>query len=184
MGSNPSGAWISICCTCSILSVGHLCDGPIPLPEESYRLWCVIMRSRNVKNETSLAHVELLCQREKEREREKCRVGWEWRKNLRPKFVYDVSFFMQFYVRYNVTRLEGFEMRCWRGWRSGGLVVWGMREMECYIKWWSREISYIKWKQWRLTGLVTSRAELPFKVHYWRKERWKWREGEEEDISS
>ena len=28
---------------CYVLSGRGLCDGPIPLPEESYRLWCVIL---------------------------------------------------------------------------------------------------------------------------------------------
>jgi hypothetical protein len=29
-------------CECCVLSGRGLCDGPIPRPEESYRLWCVI----------------------------------------------------------------------------------------------------------------------------------------------
>jgi hypothetical protein len=28
-------------CECCVLSARGLCDGPIPRPEESYRLWCV-----------------------------------------------------------------------------------------------------------------------------------------------
>jgi hypothetical protein len=28
-------------CECCVLSGRGLCDGPIPRPEESYRLWCV-----------------------------------------------------------------------------------------------------------------------------------------------
>jgi hypothetical protein len=30
-------------CECCVLSGRGLCDGPIPRPEESYRLWCVIV---------------------------------------------------------------------------------------------------------------------------------------------
>jgi hypothetical protein len=29
------------CCVC--LSDGGLCDGPIPRPEESYQLWCILV---------------------------------------------------------------------------------------------------------------------------------------------
>jgi hypothetical protein len=30
-----------VSCTVFVLSDRGLCDGPIPRPEESYRLWCV-----------------------------------------------------------------------------------------------------------------------------------------------
>jgi hypothetical protein len=30
-----------VSCTAFVLSRRGLCDGPIPRPEESYRLWCV-----------------------------------------------------------------------------------------------------------------------------------------------
>jgi hypothetical protein len=30
-----------VSCTVFVLSGRGLCDGPIPSPEESYRLWCV-----------------------------------------------------------------------------------------------------------------------------------------------
>ena len=39
----PPGTWTSVCCKCCVLSGRDLCDGPIPRPEESYRLWCVIV---------------------------------------------------------------------------------------------------------------------------------------------
>jgi hypothetical protein len=32
---------MSVCCECCVLSGRVLCDGPIPRPEESYRVWCV-----------------------------------------------------------------------------------------------------------------------------------------------
>jgi hypothetical protein len=37
----PVGAWMFVSCTVFVLSGRGLCNGPIPRPEESYRLWCV-----------------------------------------------------------------------------------------------------------------------------------------------
>jgi hypothetical protein len=34
---------MSVSCECCVLSGRGFCDGPIPRPEESYRLWCVIV---------------------------------------------------------------------------------------------------------------------------------------------
>jgi hypothetical protein len=34
---------MSVCCQCCVLSGGGLCDGLITRPEESYRLWRVLM---------------------------------------------------------------------------------------------------------------------------------------------
>ena len=39
----PPEARMFVCCECCVLSGRGLCDGPIPRPEESYRLWCVIV---------------------------------------------------------------------------------------------------------------------------------------------
>ena len=39
----PPGARMSVSCECCVFSVKGLCDGLIPRPEESYRLWCAIM---------------------------------------------------------------------------------------------------------------------------------------------
>ena len=41
--SNPAGAWMSVCCECCVLSGRDLCDEMITRPEESYRLWCVVV---------------------------------------------------------------------------------------------------------------------------------------------
>ena len=41
VGSNPTGAWIFVCCECRVLSGRGLCDELITRPEKSYRLWCV-----------------------------------------------------------------------------------------------------------------------------------------------
>jgi len=39
----PPGAWTFVCCECFVLSGKGLCDGLITRPEESYRLWCVVV---------------------------------------------------------------------------------------------------------------------------------------------
>ena len=39
----PPGAWMFVCCECCVLSGGSLCDELITRPEESYRLWCVVV---------------------------------------------------------------------------------------------------------------------------------------------
>jgi len=44
--SNPAGAWMSVCCECCVLSGRGLCVGLITRPEESYRVWCVIVKTR------------------------------------------------------------------------------------------------------------------------------------------
>ena len=39
----PPGAWMSVCSECCVLSGRGLCDGLITSPEESYRVWCVVV---------------------------------------------------------------------------------------------------------------------------------------------
>jgi len=39
----PPGAWIFVCCECRVLSGRGLCDELITRPEESYRLWSVVL---------------------------------------------------------------------------------------------------------------------------------------------
>ena len=39
----PPGAWIFVCYECRVLSGRGLCDKLITHPEESYRLWCVVV---------------------------------------------------------------------------------------------------------------------------------------------
>jgi len=39
----PLGAWIFVCCACCVLSGRGLCDELITHPEETYRLWCVVV---------------------------------------------------------------------------------------------------------------------------------------------
>jgi len=42
VGSNPTGG-MDVCCECCVLSGRGLCDELITRPEESYRLWCVVV---------------------------------------------------------------------------------------------------------------------------------------------
>ena len=39
----PPVAWIFVCCECRVLSGRGLCVELITRPEESYRLWCVVV---------------------------------------------------------------------------------------------------------------------------------------------
>jgi hypothetical protein len=39
----PPGAWIFVYCECHVLSGRGLCDELIIRPEESYRMWCVVV---------------------------------------------------------------------------------------------------------------------------------------------
>ena len=39
----PQEAWMSVCCKCCVLSGRGLCFELITRPEESYRLWCVVV---------------------------------------------------------------------------------------------------------------------------------------------
>jgi hypothetical protein len=46
------------CCKCCVLSGRGLCDGLITRPEESYRLWCVVVCDlENLKNEEAMTRV-------------------------------------------------------------------------------------------------------------------------------
>jgi len=39
----PPVVWVFVCCECCVLSGRGLCDELITRPEESYRLWCVVV---------------------------------------------------------------------------------------------------------------------------------------------
>jgi hypothetical protein len=41
VGSNPTAAWMSLCCECCVFSGTGTCDELITCSEESYRAWCV-----------------------------------------------------------------------------------------------------------------------------------------------
>jgi len=47
-----------VCCECCVLSGTGLCDKLITRPEESYRMWCVIVCDlENLKNEEGMTCV-------------------------------------------------------------------------------------------------------------------------------
>ena len=46
----PPGAWMFVCCECCVLSGRSLCDELITRPEESYRLWCVVVCDLETSN--------------------------------------------------------------------------------------------------------------------------------------
>ena len=51
----PPGAWIFFCFECCVLSGRGLCDELITRPQESYRLWCVVVCDlENLKNEEAM----------------------------------------------------------------------------------------------------------------------------------
>jgi hypothetical protein len=56
----PPVAWMSLPCVCCVLSAKGLFVRLISRPEESYRVWCVWVWSRNLDNEETLAHKGLL----------------------------------------------------------------------------------------------------------------------------
>jgi hypothetical protein len=56
----PPGSWVFVCCECCVLSGRGLCHGLITRPEESYRLWRVVVcdqetpKTRRLKPATGL----------------------------------------------------------------------------------------------------------------------------------
>jgi hypothetical protein len=54
VGSNPTGAWIFVCCECRGLSDRGLCDELITCPEESYQQLRRCVWSRNIRNRCSI----------------------------------------------------------------------------------------------------------------------------------
>ena len=61
----PPGAWMFVCCECCVLSGRGLCDGPITRPEESYRLWCVVVCDLEKPQEWGGHSPRLGCKRHK-----------------------------------------------------------------------------------------------------------------------
>jgi hypothetical protein len=62
----PPWARMSVSCECCVLSGRGLCDGLVPRPEESYRLWRVSnVTTKPRRNEEALAHIGLSSDREK-----------------------------------------------------------------------------------------------------------------------
>ena len=51
----PLGAWTFVCCEYCVLSGRGLCDELITRPEESYRLWCVVLCDLETSKEEAKA---------------------------------------------------------------------------------------------------------------------------------
>jgi len=51
------GSWMHVCCECCVLSGRGLCDELITRPEQSYRLWCVVLCDLEISwKEEAMAH--------------------------------------------------------------------------------------------------------------------------------
>jgi hypothetical protein len=58
------------CCVCCVLSGRGLCDGLITRPEESYRIWRVVVSDQETSwYEEAIARAGLQCQRNKQHTR-------------------------------------------------------------------------------------------------------------------
>jgi len=51
----PTWAWTFVCCECCVLSCRGLCDELITRPEESYRLWRVVVCDLETSKEEAKA---------------------------------------------------------------------------------------------------------------------------------
>jgi hypothetical protein len=64
----PPGVWMFVCCVCCVLSGRGLYDELITCPEESYRLWCVVVCDHETSwYEEAIARDGLQNQREGEK---------------------------------------------------------------------------------------------------------------------
>ena len=59
------GTWVFVCCECCVLSGRGLCYGLITRPEESYRLWCVVVCDLEKPQEWGGHSPRLGCKRHK-----------------------------------------------------------------------------------------------------------------------
>ena len=55
----PPGTWMFVCVECCVLSCRGLCDELITRPEDSYRLWCVVVCDLEKLHEETIARVGL-----------------------------------------------------------------------------------------------------------------------------
>ena len=65
----PPWAWMSVSCECFVLAGIGLCDEPISRPEESYRLWCIIVCNLETSRTRRPWPALGCCARERERDR-------------------------------------------------------------------------------------------------------------------
>jgi len=62
VASNPTGGMdLFACCECCVLSGRGLCNGLITRPEESYRLWRVVVYDQETSNSRRLKPATGLC---------------------------------------------------------------------------------------------------------------------------
>ena len=74
----PPGAWIFVCCDCCVLSGRGLCDELITRPEESYRLWCVVVCDL----ETSRMRRPWPALGRRATEKKLYIMGWDWTRDF------------------------------------------------------------------------------------------------------
>ena len=55
-GSNPTGAWVSVCCECCVLPSRGLCDELITVQRSPTECVCVLVWSWSLDNDEALAH--------------------------------------------------------------------------------------------------------------------------------
>jgi len=85
----PPRTWMSVCVEYCALSGRGLCDGLITRPEKSYRLWCVVVWSRNLKNEELMARVGPQRHRKKK---------WVTERIIHENKLENLSLFLFFYL--------------------------------------------------------------------------------------
>jgi hypothetical protein len=84
----PAGAWMFVCCDCFVLSGRGLCDGLITSPEESYRLWRVVVcdqetsKTRRLKPATGLWKIQRQWVVTPGKQTTKRTFVWKWKKFL------------------------------------------------------------------------------------------------------
>jgi hypothetical protein len=78
----PSEAWMSVTCECCVLSGRGLCGELIIRPEESYRLWCVWVWSRNLVEESYRVWCVWVWSRNILEESYRVWCVWVWSRNL------------------------------------------------------------------------------------------------------
>ena len=84
VSSNPTGAWTFVCCECWVLSGRGLCYELITRPEESYRLWRVVVCDLETSKEEAKSPLNgceykpaMGCDAERERERKNSNMFWQ-----------------------------------------------------------------------------------------------------------
>jgi hypothetical protein len=102
----PPGPWKCVCCECCVLSGRGLCDGLITRPEESYRLWCVVVCDLETSWMGRLWPTGGLSRK---------------KKNVNCKYVYEMTLkILRFFEMFMVS---GFELNTGARWVCSCLVV-------------------------------------------------------------